>query len=114
MKWTCDIYLHGLLRLITPDAEEIYSAIKTDLYGDKEYGPWHYEDQDYNIGYAPWKYYDKWYDIGTQSRICSSYTAQTEDTTRITGYGDGCEPTCFIYRIAPRVGVNAPGYGIRR
>lgn len=107
-------YLHGLLRLITPDAEEIYSAIKTDLYGDKEYGPWHYEDQDYNIGYAPWKYYDKWYDIGTQSRICSSYTAQTEDTTRITGYGDGCEPTCFIYRIAPRVGVNALGYGIRR
>lgn len=107
-------YLHGLLRLITPDAEEIYAAIKIDLYGDRDCAPWRYEDQNYMIGYAPWKYYDKWYDIGVQSRICSSYKGQTLEQAGNTGYTQGYNASCYIYRIAPRVGVSAPGYDIRR
>ena len=93
--------IHGLLRLITPDAEEIYAAIKKDLYGARDYAPWKYPGETYRVGYAPWKYYDKWYDIGTQSRIRSSYFGNKEESSK------------YVYMIAPRVGVVAPGYDIR-
>lgn len=106
-------HVRGLLHLITPDAEAIYAAIKTDLYGPKEQGPWRYPNETYTLGYAPWKYYDKWYDIGTQSRICSSYIAQTEESAERGGQGTGFTGSGYVYKIAPRVGVNAPGYELR-
>lgn len=97
--------IHGLLRLITPDADEIYNAIYQDFFGDDLYSPL--------TGYAPWKYYDKWYDIGTQTRIRSSYKTQTEKWAENLNSLTGFKPTSYIYDIAPRVGVSAPGYGIR-
>ena len=106
-------HVRGLLHLITPDAEAIYAAIKTDLYGPKEQGPWRYQNETYTLGYAPWKYYDKWYDIGNQSRICSSYIAKTEEAAGRGGQGTGFTGSGYIYKIAPRVGINAPGYELR-
>lgn len=107
-------YIHGLLRMITPDADAIYAAIKADLYGPKERGPWNYPNERYSLGYAPWKYYDKWYDIGNQSRICSSYIAKTEEgASSRNEMGMGFCGSGYIYRIAPRVGIGAPGYELR-
>jgi len=107
-------YIHGLLRMITPDADAIFAAIKTDLYGPKDRGPWNYPNERYTLGYAPWKYYDKWYDIGNQSRICSSYIAKTENGAAAHSYqGMGFTGSGYIYRIAPRVGIGAPGYELR-
>ena len=95
-------HLHGLLRLITPDADVIFSAIYEDFYGENGSSPF--------SGYGAWKYYDKWYDIGTQSRICSSYCARTEEQSEKSNPYMGYVPTSFTYKIAPRVGVTAPGY----
>lgn len=106
-------YIHGLLRMITPDGDAIYAAIKADMYGPKEQGPWRYQNELYTLGYAPWKYYDKWYDIGNQSRICSSYIAKAEDDESYGGTGVGFNGSGYIYRIAPRVGIGAPGYELR-
>lgn len=81
--------IHSILNAITPDAEVIYQALRTE-WGDP-------------LGYGPWKYWDKWYDIGEQSRIRTWREMVSDTSIKSSRYlTNGPQFTKYYYDIAPR------------
>lgn len=81
--------IHSILNAITPDAEVIYQALRTE-WSDP-------------LGYGPWKYWDKWYDIGEQSRIRTWRRLIAEETSELAmSIQNGPQLTRYYYDIAPR------------
>lgn len=81
--------IHSILNAITPDAEVIYQALRTE-WSDP-------------LGYGPWKYWDKWYDIGEQSRIRTwRHLIGKETCDSYTSFELGPQYTRYYYDIAPR------------
>lgn len=81
--------IHSILNAITPDAEVIYQALRTE-WSDP-------------LGYGPWKYWDKWYDIGEQSRIRTwRHLVSSETSDSYITLENGPQLTRYYYDIAPR------------